>query len=203
MQQPLIQPEALQPGQQAKRHQILKATRKLLAQRGFHGFSVKQLALEAGVAAGTIYLYFRDREDLIEQLHMEIIHDIADVAFLKWDESEPAEQRYRGLCHQIWDYCIAHPDTLLCKGQFEQLPPDVLRSQYTSAKTLFAPLSELFEEGRQSGELLNLPNDALFCISVDTFWPLARSHNLGMLTVDEALLEQVITGTWRGISQAR
>lgn len=191
--------ESLQPSQQAKREQILCATLKLLAQRGFHGFSIKQVATEAGVAAGTLYLYFRDREALIEQLHMKVIEDIAAVAFTHWDDRATPLERYRSLCRQIWHYCIDHPDTLLCKGQFDQLPPEVLRNQYTTAQQLFAPLSELFNEGRQRGELLDLPNDALFCISLDTFWQLARKHAIGLISVDEPLLEQVIEGTWRGI----
>lgn len=199
---PTSDQEALSPNQEAKREQILQATLVLLAQRGFHGFSIKQLASEAGVAAGTVYLYFKDKQDLIEQLHMEIIRAVANAAFKGWNAEAPAVVRFRLLCRNLWDYCKQYPDTLLCKGQFDQLPPDVLRSQYADAQAIFKPVKELFEEGRHSGDLVDLPDDVLLCISVDTFWQLARKHHLGMVLVDETLLEQVIDATWRGITRA-
>ena len=63
------------PSTSDKRILILRAALELLASCGFHGFSMKQLAERAGVAAGTLYLYFRDREELIRQLHLEIIQE--------------------------------------------------------------------------------------------------------------------------------
>lgn len=60
-----------------KQHLILQATLELLASNGFHGFSMKQLATHAGIATGTIYLYFKDRESLIAELHNQIIQAFA------------------------------------------------------------------------------------------------------------------------------
>lgn len=188
--------------QEDKRQQILRASLVLLAQHGFHGFSIKQLASEAGVAAGTVYIYFKDKQDLIEQLHMEIIREVANAAFRNWDDTASTFERYSLLCHNLWNYCLQCPNTLLCKGQFDQLPPDVLRSQYADAQSMFMPLKKLFDECRRAGETLNLSDEVLFCISVDTFWQLARKHHLGITRVDADLLEQVINGTWRGITAA-
>lgn len=196
-----ICPNTLLPAQEAKRQQILRATLELLAQRGFHGFSVKQVAKAANVAAGTVYLYFRDKQDMIEQLHMEIIHSVASATFEGWDDNAPPFTRYQHLCRNLWHFNLKHPEALLCKGQFDQLPPDVLRNQYTEAQNLFTPLNALFNEGRQTGELEALSNEVMFCISIDTFWQMARKQHLGMVDVDNALLEQVIYSTWRGISR--
>lgn len=196
-----ICPDAQLPPQEAKRQQILRATLELLAQRGFHGFSVKQVAKAANVAAGTVYLYFRDKQDMIEQLHMEIIQSVASATFEGWDNSAPPFTRYQRLCRNLWHFNIEHPHALLCKGQFDQLPPDVLRNQYSEAQNLFAPLNALFNEGKQSGELEALPNEAMFCISVDSFWQMARKQHLGMVAMDDVLLEQMIDSTWRGISR--
>ncbi|WP_230537191.1 TetR/AcrR family transcriptional regulator [Teredinibacter turnerae] len=190
---------SLEDRQQHKRVQILKATRKLLAERGFHGFSIKQVAALAGVATGTVYLYFRDRQDLIEQLHMAVIEDIAAAAFTHWDPNASSARRYFSVCEQMWQYCMDHPDTLLCKGQFDQLPPAVLRTQYEEAQSLFLPLADLFTEGRRRGELIDLPDHALFSLSIDTLWQLARRHMLDIVHVDEVMLKQVIEASWRSI----
>lgn len=48
-----------------KYHQILEAAVKVFAQQGFHQSTVAQIAKEAGVADGTIYLYFKNKNDIL------------------------------------------------------------------------------------------------------------------------------------------
>lgn len=46
------------------REAILEAAYRVFGARGFSGTTVKEIAGEAGVAPGSIYTYFRDKEDL-------------------------------------------------------------------------------------------------------------------------------------------
>ncbi len=48
-----------------KRRAILDAAIKVFAERGFHGSRISDVAKEAGVAEGTIYLYFKGKDDLL------------------------------------------------------------------------------------------------------------------------------------------
>ena len=48
-----------------KYHLILEAAIKVFAQQGFHQATISQIAREAGVADGTIYLYFKNKEDIM------------------------------------------------------------------------------------------------------------------------------------------
>jgi len=50
-----------------KYHQILEAAVKVFARQGFHQSTVAQIAKEAGVADGTIYLYFKNKDDILVQ----------------------------------------------------------------------------------------------------------------------------------------
>src|SRR3954464_13253957 len=54
-----------------KRGRILEAAIKMFAERGFHAATVAGIAREAGVADGTIYLYFKSKEDLLLRLFDE------------------------------------------------------------------------------------------------------------------------------------
>jgi TetR/AcrR family fatty acid metabolism transcriptional regulator len=51
-----------------KRDAILKAATRVFAQRGFFQSQVADIARVAGVAAGTVYLYFRSKDDLLVSL---------------------------------------------------------------------------------------------------------------------------------------
>jgi len=48
-----------------KRDLILRAATKLFARRGFFNTQVADVAREAGIAAGTVYLYFQSKDDLL------------------------------------------------------------------------------------------------------------------------------------------
>ena len=48
-----------------KYHRILNAAVKVFAEQGFFQSTVSQIAREAGVADGTIYLYFKNKEDIL------------------------------------------------------------------------------------------------------------------------------------------
>ena len=50
-----------------KYNQILDAAIKVFAQNGFHNSTVSQIAKEAGVADGTIYLYFKNKDDILKE----------------------------------------------------------------------------------------------------------------------------------------
>ncbi|MEZ4400924.1 MAG: TetR/AcrR family transcriptional regulator [Kofleriaceae bacterium] len=49
----------------AKRDRILDAAERVFAERGFFAAKVADIAKEAGVADGTIYLYFKNKDDLL------------------------------------------------------------------------------------------------------------------------------------------
>ncbi len=51
-----------------KRERILDAAERVFAQRGFFAAKVADIAREAGVADGTIYLYFKNKDDLLISL---------------------------------------------------------------------------------------------------------------------------------------
>ena len=54
-----------------KRARILEAAIKVFAERGFHSATVAEIARAAGVADGTIYLYFKGKDDLLLRLFDE------------------------------------------------------------------------------------------------------------------------------------
>lgn len=61
----------LSPRQQAKHDQITDAAIEVFAEKGFHHARVSDIAKRAGVADGTIYLYFKNKEDLLISIFEE------------------------------------------------------------------------------------------------------------------------------------
>src|SRR5687767_13202897 len=51
-----------------KREAILRAATEVFAQHGYFQAQVADVARAAGVAAGTVYLYFRSKDDLLASI---------------------------------------------------------------------------------------------------------------------------------------
>lgn len=60
----------------ATRAALRDSGRKLLAERGLHAVTSHAIARAAGVAAGTFYLHFRDKEELFRELVFEAVAEL-------------------------------------------------------------------------------------------------------------------------------
>jgi TetR/AcrR family fatty acid metabolism transcriptional regulator len=61
-----------------KREAILRAATQVFARRGYFQSQVADIAREAGVAAGTVYLYFRSKDDLLVSLFERTMREAID-----------------------------------------------------------------------------------------------------------------------------
>jgi AcrR family transcriptional regulator len=61
-----------------KKELLLNAALKLFVENGFHGTATAKIAKEAGVANGTLFQYFKTKEDLIISLFVAIKEEILD-----------------------------------------------------------------------------------------------------------------------------
>ena len=75
-----------------KRERILAAAERVFARRGFFAARVSEIAKDAGVADGTIYLYFKSKDDLLISLFESRMKQVNDLLRAAVDEVAPAEQ---------------------------------------------------------------------------------------------------------------
>lgn len=61
-----------------KRERILEAAERIFARHGFFHARVSEIAREAGVADGTIYLYFKSKDDLLISLFESRMERVTD-----------------------------------------------------------------------------------------------------------------------------
>src|SRR5215211_6872448 len=64
------------PSPEARRAAILAAALEEFTARGYEGARLDDVAKRAGVAKGTIYLYFADKEALFQDLVRSMVHPV-------------------------------------------------------------------------------------------------------------------------------
>jgi AcrR family transcriptional regulator len=94
---------------QARREEILSAARSVFAERGFGGTTIADIAEEANIALGTIYLYFASKEDVFAALNEKLIRLITD-AVTNVPPAESLEDDVRARIDNVFAACAANRD---------------------------------------------------------------------------------------------
>lgn len=92
-----------------KRQKIIAAAVDLFVEHGLHGTSMQALAKRAGVATGTVYLYFAGKDDLVAEAFHAIIDRCIATMVADYDEAEPIKERFYHLVERLIRFNIGNP----------------------------------------------------------------------------------------------
>jgi len=81
-----------------KRSAILAAALDLFVERGYYGTAVPAVAERAGVGAGTIYRYFKSKEDLVNELYRQCKAQLSMHVLVGISADAPPREQF----HQLW-----------------------------------------------------------------------------------------------------
>ena len=109
---------------EARRIEILAAAGGLLARRGYHGMSMRDLAAATGMSLANLYHYFPAKEDLLFALQTRAFETLIGAAETAVDRIEDPEARLHGLILSHVRYVASHPDILrVLVQEAGELPP--------------------------------------------------------------------------------
>jgi AcrR family transcriptional regulator len=107
------------------REEILEAARALFVKEGYEHVSIRKIADKIEYAPGTIYLYFRDKAEIMERLCEETFAKLAQkMQAINADPSNPLDGLRRGLRTYI-QFGVDNPNHYIVSFvQAKQLPQD-------------------------------------------------------------------------------
>lgn len=93
----------------ARREEILDAARRVFARNGFRGTTIADIADEAGIALGTIYLYFSSKDDVFAALR-ERLGEVIATATVEAPRGSTPEETTRLQIANIFAACSENRD---------------------------------------------------------------------------------------------
>lgn len=134
----------------ARREAILSAARKVFAREGFDGSTIVDIAREAGVASGTVYLYYSSKLDLFAALNAQLF-EVINQALLAADAPQDVPGGTSARIHAVFEACRRHHDLL----RLVLLNPDprseVARRMKHADEERLRPLADLLAGGMAAG----------------------------------------------------
>jgi len=184
-----------------KRDEIVRAALEMIAEQGFHGSPMAELAKRAGVGAGTIYRYFENKDVLIAELYRVLEGRIQPALMAGYREEQPVRERFLWFGSALLRYFIDNPLDFRYLKQFHNSPYGV---EHRRAK-LFGDADEadicrgLFAEGIAKGEFKELPLAVLYSLAFGPLLSVARDQILGFVELDEELIARTVEACWDAV----
>lgn len=159
-----------------KQEALYLATIKLVNEIGFAASSVSKIAKEAGVSPATLYIYFKNKEDLLVSTYVEIKQGMGSAMLEGFDESLPIHDIFHRVWHNTFAYVSSNPEEFRYAEQFSNSPyselVDPLRIQQS-----FEPLLRVIQRGIDEKVLKNVSLDVFGAFMIHPIMVLAnRSH---------------------------
>lgn len=182
--------------------QIFDATDRLMAKEGLHHLSMHKLSMhklakEAGIAAGTIYLYFKSKDELLAQFARRVFNKFVLAIEEGFDESQPFFEQYRKMWWNIWHFLQENPTILLNMNQYRSLPGFI----ETCKEMEHSCWEQFCLKGQTANVLADLEPLILFLLSLKTAIVLASDIKFLGTAVTDVVLESVIERSWRAIQK--
>lgn len=179
-----------------KKKAILRTTLKLISSNGFHAAPMSAIAKEAGIAAGTIYLYFENKEDLIIQLYKHVKAELAAYIPIP-DPQLHYKLRTQTIWQQIFDFFRQYPEKYRFLEQYEE-SPFISNELSAEVNQNYLPLQLFFQQGIEQGFFRNIGAPILTVLllqSVSTAYKIFGNE----AEIDNAKIEVIFKSFWDGI----
>lgn len=186
---------------ESRRQQIMVAAKKIFTEKGFNRATMDDIANEAELSPGTLYLYFKNKEELYASLSLRVlqylqqniehVNDIPDL--------EP-EKKLEAMMEAMYDVYEFDPSVIInmfhlqSSDTLKNLSPQLLSEIQDLAAKSIEGLTSIFKEGVNKDVFIDRHPVALS----DIFWAMFSGVVLWMtskkiLNVDKDYLKPTLT----------
>jgi len=142
-----------------KKESILLSALELLTQKGVHNTPMSAIAKEAGTGMGTIYNYFKNKDELINELYVYIKAKEKSV-FIPFDNTQPVKTQFENYFSNLIDFFIKNPSYYSIIEQLHASPIITEKSKEDGNSSV-KPFLDLILFGKQHRIIKDIASDEL------------------------------------------
>lgn len=169
---------------------------KMIVDEGFDGFSMQKLAKSANVSPATLYIYYKNKEDLLNKLFNEVQQTFSDVALegfnpeLSFDEGLWLQWKNR------LKFVLEYPIHFCFYEQFRNSP--LVNNSGIHLSSFKENMKLFVMNAIKRGEMKMMQPEIFWSIAYGSFYALVKFHlqEKSMMGNDFKLTEQTLKTTF-------
>ncbi|GLU51213.1 TetR family transcriptional regulator [Dyadobacter frigoris] len=193
----------MRPLDSVKQEKIIQSVFVITGKHGLAGVNIAGISKTAGVGAGTLYTYFKSKEDIVQAAYASVEDKMTQKMYAQFDSSLPVKQSLKQIYINMLNYRLNHYDETVFIDQYIQ--SNYIQLNFSRQMDEFEhqnkPLYDLLKKGQQEGIIKILAPIML----ISFFDGAVRSCSTGIVQklfpLKQQILDDCFDLVWRGITQ--
>ena len=181
-----------------KRSALVDATIALVNNNGFHAAPMSKIAKMANVSPATIYLYFENKQDLVNRVYLEVKEKYTEYAFETYTAQMDIQQGFELIWHRIANFKLKQTKEALFLAQCDNTPMIDEPSRNEGIKHL-QPLLDLWERGKHQGIIKPISPYLLYAYTINPISFLMVMQQRGVFQMEENQIKEAYRAAWDSI----
>lgn len=181
-----------------KQAALFEATVKLVNEIGFASSSVSKIAKEAQISPATLYIYHKNKEDLLVSTYVRIKRDMGRTILEDFDDKLPVRDIFRIVWFNIFEYVSVHPAYFQYAEQFSNSPYSSLVDKQ-EIEQYFAPLIQVVTRGTELKIIKDVELDILTAFLFHPIMALANPRLCRNFKMNKKNIETAFCLAWDAI----
>jgi AcrR family transcriptional regulator len=186
------------PRDENKIEAIYEATLKLVLETGFNGLKMADVAKAAKLATGTLYIYFKNKEVLINELYFHLKKNKTLKILEVYVAKDPFPVAFKKLWMNYLNVSLAEPERMSFIEQYTHTSYLTKKTKQQSDQ-LLKPLEEFVAGGILQGFVKKLPVPLLLSQLMGPINESVRLHYDQTLKITPTLKEELFRMAWNSI----
>ena len=177
---------------------LFEATVKLVNEIGFASSSVSKIAGEAGVSPATIYVYYKNKEDLLVSTYIQIKQNLSKALLKDFNDQLPIRDILRNVWLNMFEYISNNPEYYKFIEQFSNSPYSSLVNKQ-EVEQYFVPLIKVLQTGIEQKIIKNVNFDILTAFMYHPITVLANPSLCQDFELNAGNIEIAFTLAWDAV----
>jgi AcrR family transcriptional regulator len=182
-----------------KNRAICDAAIELITAHGFADTSMSKIAKTANVSPATIYVYFENKENLLNKTYLFVKQEMSTEILKGVNQNLSVERAFQLIWNNYHQYAMTNPVRFAFTEQFANSPM-VDRIYKDESSSYFKPLLDLFSRGKEEKVFKDISLEIFTAFTFAPLTGLIKEHLSGELVLDEAMLETIYKIAWDAVT---
>jgi len=181
-----------------KRTALLNATLHLVNNQGFHHAPMSKIAKMAEMSPATIYIYFENKQDLINQLYLEMKATFSEFAFKNYNEESCVKESFKQIWFNIANFKLNKVEESNFLSQCDNTP--IINEEIKREGLMhLQPVIDLWERGKKENVIKPISVYLLYAFTIYPLNFLTNKQYRDNWELNDDRINEAFNVAWDGI----
>lgn len=182
----------------SKQQAICNAAIELITANGFADTSMSKIAKAANVSPATIYVYFDNKEELINKIYLFVKQEMSTELLQGFTQNQSIEVSFKIIWNNFYNYATKNPVRFAFTEQFANSP--LVENCRAESMVFFQPLFDWFQRGVTEKVFKDISLEIFTAFTFAPLTGLLKEHFSGAIVLDKKMLAITYEIAWDAVT---